>query len=243
MALEAMYAGFKIPQRREREFKFPLSAIERITQARHDGDFILSVEEQIELGDLIRNVFLVTFPSQPMANFETSSLGYLAWLAELPSWIKEVTNLRKDIQGKQKSADGIFYDGSIQGRFKKLDRFIWRLVLSLQRTRIRNAGRSPDTELPETKIHNTLTSMRKKCETAAHQFLRKSWKYDGKELDDIVQLTGELCHNATNGDVGQDSLGAHKKKALVSADREEAEKPPYEDDAGLELRSLEQRLE
>ncbi|KAK4243084.1 hypothetical protein C7999DRAFT_36590 [Corynascus novoguineensis] len=187
------------------------------------------------------------------------------WLSELPSWIKEVAKLRKDIQGKQESADGITYDGSIQDRFKKLDDFInccalsiWKTALRLRRERMWNAleaglsdtespetieaRRLPDSESPETKIYNTLKSMRKKCETAAHQFLRSSWNYDGKELDDVVRLMEELCHHDTNGDVGLDSLGAHEK-APVSADWEgAAEKPPYKDDAGLELRSSEQGI-
>ncbi|KAL2169443.1 hypothetical protein VTG60DRAFT_6072 [Thermothelomyces hinnuleus] len=48
----------------------------------------------------------------------------------------------------------------------------------------------------------------------------------------------------TLGDLGVGFLGEHNEKAFVSADGEEAaEKPPYEDDAGLELRSLEQGLE
>ncbi|KAL2166223.1 hypothetical protein VTG60DRAFT_3111 [Thermothelomyces hinnuleus] len=170
----------------------------------------------------------------------------------------EVESLREEWDStaaghaEQQSADGVTYEADIQDRFTALDRFItdcgtslWRSAWNLRRIRVWNAlqaGSSPksaDTESPDIKIYNTLTSMREKCETAAHQFLRKSWKYDGKELDDIAQFMEELCHNATNGDVGLDSLGAHNEKALVSADGEKAEKPLYEEDAGLELRSLE----
>jgi hypothetical protein len=63
------------------------------------------------------------------------------------------------------------------------------------------------------------------CETAAHQFLRCSWKYDGKELDDMLRLMKHL-NDTTDGDVG---LG----KAFVSTDGEVAEKETCEGGAGF----------
>jgi hypothetical protein len=183
-----------------------------------------------------------------MAHIENPSLSLRDWLSELPSWIERVKELRKEIKDRQELADGVTYNHAIQRRFTALYEFINCCGMSVQKQqrtqmweRMWNAleAQPPNTKSPDTKIYNTLTSMMEKCGTAAHQFLRKPWKYDGKELDDIVQLMEELCDNATYGDAGLDSLGAHNEKALVSADREEAEKPLYEDDAGLELRSLE----
>ena len=75
--------------------------------------------------------------------------------------------------------------------------------------------------------------MRGKCDTAAHQFLKKSFNYDCKELDDILKFMEKLSDNATGGGVGLGSLGAHGEKAFVSADGEGVEKPPCKDDAGL----------
>ncbi|KAL2131326.1 hypothetical protein VTI74DRAFT_5265 [Chaetomium olivicolor] len=50
-------------------------------------------------------------------------------------------------------------------------------------------------------------------------------------------LMEKLYGNATDSDVGLGLLGAYGDMAVVSADRKEAEKPLYEDDAGLGLRS------
>ncbi|KAL2139225.1 hypothetical protein VTI28DRAFT_5485 [Corynascus sepedonium] len=201
-----------------------------------------------------------------MAHVKTSSLGRLGWFAELPSWSKKVVDLRNDIQGKQESADGIAYDGDIQNRFKELDEFINNCASPVSKSMLRKmriqdaleaklsdteslvtikARQFPDTESPEAKIYNTLKSMREKCETAAHQFLRHSWKYDGKELDEIVRLMEELCHHTTNSDFSLDSMGAHNEKAFLRADGEAAaaEKLPHEDGAGLSSRSSEQGFE
>jgi hypothetical protein len=84
--------------------------------------------------------------------------------------------------------------------------------------------------------------MREMCGKVAHQFLKKSREYDCEELNEIVQLMETLRHGAKSEDVGLNSLGAHNEKATQSADGEPAKKPPREDDAGLELRSLEQRV-
>jgi hypothetical protein len=197
---------------------------------------------------------------QPLAHTETSSLASLAWLSELPSWIGKVTNLREDIQRKRESTNLITYDGNIQDRFTKLHEFIddcgrsaSTLARRLRTMRIRFAlesGRSPDTKLDNIcdkliklgNICDTLILMRETCDKAAHQFLRKSWEYDCKELNKIVQLMETLHYGARSGDVGLNSLGAHNEKAPASADGERAKKPLCEDDAGLELRSLEQRV-
>jgi hypothetical protein len=199
-----------------------------------------------------------------MAHIETPPSGPPDWRSELRPWIERVKKLRKEIRDRQTSADVVVYNADFQSRFEALDAFIarcgessWRSAWKLRRTRMRDwmhaleAGsspqspntESPDTKSPDTEIYNTFKSMRKMCETAADQFLRQSWKYDGKELDSIVQLMEKLYGNATDGDVGLGSLGAHGEKTFVNADGEGAEKPPCEDDGGLEPSSLEHGIE
>ncbi len=145
----------------------------------------------------------------PMAEL-CNSLNQPGWFTELLSLIKQVRELRDEIRGRE-FADAVAYDGDIQGRFKGLcdsigqcSRTLWK---SMRRLRIKRtldavgAESSPKSADTESETYNTLEStyktlksMIEKCETAAHEFLRGS--YNGKELDDIVQLMEKLARNA-----------------------------------------------
>ena len=56
----------------------------------------------------------------------------LNWLSELPSQIKQVEELRDEIQGR-KDFDGVVYEGDILRRFNAIHDFIGQCSLSLRK--------------------------------------------------------------------------------------------------------------